>query len=161
MLSRRTDEPADDVGDRLAAYAVARALSGRTRTGLPMSDVPPPVLVRERDIVHLQPVEERRGEPRIAARIEACASLPGTDTYFDGITVNVSRSGMHLQMPERPAGAHQDVLVSDLAGSAVLWVHVLEFRFNIESELYSWHGRVIAADEDWASMLMRLGLSPD
>jgi len=156
----------DTTDDRLAAYSVTRVLRGYTRTGLPAREIPRLASAEDGDFyvrafadrpaVELHPVEERRSEARLAAHLVVRVSHPGDDAPVEGITVDVSMSGLHLHMPEPPSEAHQDVLVSDATGTSVLWVQVLKFRFAPEHDAYSWHARVIAADDEWSELVGRL-----
>jgi len=168
MLTRQTQyvDEADTTDDRLAAYSVTKVLRGYTRTGLPTREIPrvgpadhDDFYVRpfaDRPAVELHPVEDRRAEPRLPAHFTVCVSHPGDEEPIDGFTVDVSMSGLHLRMPEPPSEAHQDVLVSDEKGTSVLWVQVLKFRFVPELDSYSWHARVIAADDEWPELIGRL-----
>src|SRR4051812_4679572 len=92
MFTKQRHAAEDQVssGERLAAYAVTRTLSGHASTALPVGGS---------TAVQMRPIVERRSEPRVDASLVVCTSCPGEDGTVDGVTVNVSWSGVQLKMP--------------------------------------------------------------
>src|SRR5262245_6591524 len=106
-------------------------------------------------------IDERRAAPRVDAQLEVFTNYLGDTTNLEGRTVNVSWTGLQVQMPEPPRGAHQDMLVRDDVAAALLWVHVLLFRFEPEVAEFWWYAQVLSWDDEWPVLMNRVGLSTD
>jgi len=100
----------------------------------------------------LHPVAERRDEQRFLTTISVSAGHPHSSIVIEGVTVDVSTSGMCLHMPVPPPSAHQDVVVENGEARSMLWAQVLGFR-DAPVEGYLWHVRVTAADAAWSAIV--------
>jgi hypothetical protein len=112
------------------------------------------------DLRHGHPRDERRRERRRAIRLDVCASVPGTDTIVEGMTINISETGLSLQMPEPPAVADQDLLVGDTSTASVVAGHVIDSRAMPGGDVFYWHVRVTAADDQWLELVARVSGTP-
>jgi hypothetical protein len=164
MLKRHRDPSNDTVSsaDRLGDYVVTQTPGGSRPTGLPAphqhgEDARPGE--REATVrgmpVGMHFVEERRGDPRLPAKLHVYTTHPGNNTGIDGETFDVSLGGMCLDMPAPPPTAHQDVLVEDADRCSTVWVQVLDYE-QLSTGVYRWHVRVTAGDDEWEQLIAAL-----
>jgi len=166
------------VGVRLAGYQASRVPSGFTRTGLPAAGRPirPPVsdldavaspappaqsplrvrLAEAARPAHLPRVlrAERRSEARFDFTVPAAATYEASKDTTVGMALNLSPSGLQLQMPGPPDEVHVDLIVGDDHDCAVLWGRVVSDRPD-DSGRHIWHVQVVSADEEWDDLLYR------
>lgn len=178
---KRNDENVEIPDDLLSAYTATQLPGGRP-TGLPapsselvvIEDAPPvPAVVREalpsfdpfdaRTAVRptsprsasrdLRPVEERRLERRHPLTVPVAATQEGSESTMTGVTIDVSSSGILLEMPAPPPEAHLDVVVGDDGDCSLLWCKVRRHRPAPNG--WYWHIRVVAADDAWEPIVRR------
>jgi len=97
-----------------------------------------------------RPPSEARQYPSFAV----AASSVGGASPIEGVTREISRSGLSMLMPQRPAAAHLDVTVSDTDLSVELWVRVVDCVAT--GEMYLWHVHVVTADDGWSGIVDRI-----
>jgi hypothetical protein len=165
-LKRRATDEAVDSAERLSDYTVTRAPSVFAGTGLPVASARPAQELPESSAAedgrfsllavppHLHRVEERRDEVRCAIALSIVAEHPGRESGLDGVTVDISGSGLCAHMPEEPAGMHEDLLVADEIGVASVWAQIVQHRPAPEGG-WTWHLKVVAADDGWEPLVER------
>ncbi len=163
MIRRRPGEEEDvDAQSRVEHYTVTRAPSGGRPTGLPPAQRPTPTAPtvqspRAPAVTELVPVDEEREEPRFTAALPATATYPDGSDPIEGVTVDLSRSGTCLRMPEPPRrGLHVDILIGCDNEVAVLWCQIVGHRRAPDGDGWHWHIRVVAADTTWLDFVGRL-----
>ena len=167
MIRRRPGEAQEvDAQARVEQYTVTRAPSGGRPTGLPPARRPSPDTpsadgavksLRAPVVTELIPVDEEREEPRFTATVPATATYPDGSEPIDGYTVDLSRSGTCLRMPEPPRrGVHVDIVIGNDDETSVLWCQIVGHRRVSEGEGWLWHLRVVAADATWLDFVGRL-----
>jgi hypothetical protein len=172
-MRRRSQLPPDDdvmtTEDLLAGYEVTRLSIVRRLTGLPVPVWTPPTMpnalvptvqegIARRPDLHA--VDERREAPRMRVAWPVAVAHAGEDGTDEGVTVDVSRTGMCLHMAIEPAAAYEDIAVGHDADCAIVWATVLGYRDALGSG-YLWHVQVIAADEGWEALIDRAEQASD
>jgi hypothetical protein len=159
-------EESVDSSERLTDYTVTRAPSQFTGTGLPAVAPPPPreapspavpverPIPARRDTALLHVAEDRRDDVRCAIALPVRSDHPGREATMDGVTVDISASGLCVHMPEPPAGQHEDMLVTDGFGTAAVWGHIVRHRPAPEGG-WTWHVKLLAADDNWDALVDR------
>lgn len=167
MIRRHPGDDGEvDAQSRVEQYTVTRPPSGGRPTGLPPAQRPTqaaPIVVdgvrsvRVPVVTELIPVDEEREEPRFSASVPATATYPDGSEPIDGFTVDLSRSGTCLRMPEPPRrGVHVDIVIGNDDELAVLWCQIVGHRRADGDDGWLWHLRVVAADATWLDFVGRL-----
>lgn len=100
----------------------------------------------------MQPIEERRREPRVNASLVAMAELFGGTPVAAGATVDISVGGMCLQMPRPPAAPFYVITVFGVDGTARVWVQIVGHR-EARDGRHVWHVQVLAAVDRWKALV--------
>ena len=104
----------------------------------------------------LIPVDEEREEPRFNATIPALASSPDDSDPIEGMTVDISRSGACLLMPQPPRSPHLDIAIGPDDDVALLWCLIVSHRAAPAGDGWLWHVRIVAADPTWLGLVGQL-----